>query len=136
MSDRKSERLAKRGSNESEYAGPCGHSRTMNFILNMGESHWRFWRESDLGFNRFTQQTSYVRNRLGVCLWEEKRGSGEFTSLLQPSREEMVVASTLMVATQGVKHYNFFLVCIWLLWVSIGTCKIFNLSCGMQDLDS
>ena len=56
VSDRKSERLAKRGSNESEHAGPCGHSRTMNFILNMGESDWRFRRESDLGFNRFTQQ--------------------------------------------------------------------------------
>ena len=70
-----------------------------------------------------------MRNRLGICLREGKRGSGEFTSLLQPSREEMVVASTLMVATQEVKHFFFFFFfCIYL--VALG------LNCHMQDLDS
>ena len=67
-----------------------------------------------------------MRNRLGICLWEGKRGSGEFTSLLQPSREEMVVASTLMVATQEVKHFFFFSIYL----VALG------LNCHMQDLDS
>ena len=71
-----------------------------------------------------------MRNRLGICLWEGKRGSGEFTSLLQPSREEMVVASTLMVATQEVKHYFFFIIFFSIYLVALG------LNCHMQDLQS
>ena len=66
-----------------------------------------------------------------MCLWEGKGGSGEFTSLLQPSREEIVVAYTLMVAMQGVKHYRFFFFFFFSIYlVALG------LNCHKQDLQS